>query len=325
MTEPLGIRVRRVAHALTEASAWRMATFLIRDTRERSAVRADMPDIPVPGGYAEDVPVFPVTLPDTFPRLIFQTWKSKSTLPSNYRYWRQTFVDHNPECRVLLWDDADNRAFIADRYPWALPLYDGYPREIFRADAVRFFFLFEFGGMYADMDTECLRPILPSASSGEVVLCRMGGDASFAHSIPNAIMASHSGQLFWLFAIAHMFEAAERIVGDEARLAAGPEALTGPVLLKNAYDAFMALDEAGVRTAAAPLIAKLDERQRERMRYSRPVLLPSSTWYPVDWTNLFQKRLSNRLRDDRRMLPHEVAARLFPHSATVTYWGHSWQ
>ncbi|MEG8020895.1 glycosyltransferase family 32 protein [Sphingomonas aerolata] len=184
--------------------------------------------------------------------MIFQTWKSRSVIPGNYRHWRQTFVDTNPDCRVLLWDDADNRAFIADRFAWALPVYDSYPQEIFRADAVRFFFLLEFGGLYADMDTECLRPIRPSASTGAVVLCRMGGNPDFAHAIPNAIMASRPSQIFWLFAIHCMIEAAEHIPDAAARIAAGPETMTGPVLLKQAYDAFVALDEAAVMALLAP-------------------------------------------------------------------------
>ena len=324
MAEPFVMRLRRILHSLTEESAIRMARFLISDLRARSEIVPEMAELPISGGYSEDLPRLNAMPSDALPPVIFQTWKSKSVVPSNYRYWRQTFVDHNPDFTVLLWDDHDNRAFIADRFPWALPLYDSYPREIFRADAVRFFFLLEFGGMYSDMDTECLRPILPSAASGEVVLCRMGGDPTFPHSIPNAIMASHSGQIFWLFAISKLFEAAARIPDAESRAAAGPEALTGPVLLKNTYDAFMALDEEGVRQAVASFVEKLDARQRARLRYSRPVLLPSNAWYPVDWTNLIQKQLSNRLRKDKRILPQHVAAKLFPHSAVVTYWSHSW-
>nr|WP_209568856.1 glycosyltransferase [Sphingomonas sp. PvP018] len=323
MAEPLSLRVKRVVHSLRDDSAWRIARFLRDDARDRAAVTPVVSDDPVAGSYRNDVVTLDDADPDDFPPVIFQTWKSRSVIPGNYRHWRQTFVDTNPDCRVLLWDDADNRAFIADRFAWALPVYDSYPQEIFRADAVRFFFLLEFGGLYADMDTECLRPIRPSASTGAVVLCRMGGNPDFAHAIPNAIMASRPSQIFWLFAIHCMIEAAERIPDAAARIAAGPETMTGPVLLKQAYDAFVALDEAAVMALLAPLLAKLTERQRTRLRYARPTLLDGRNWYPLDWTNMFHKRLCNRLRTDRRILPIEVGRTLFPDAAVVTYWSHS--
>jgi hypothetical protein len=39
---------------------------------------------------------------------------------------------------------------------------------------------------------------------------------------------------------------------------------------------------------------------------------------------MFHKRLCNRLRTDRRILPIEVGRTLFPDAAVVTYWSHSW-
>lgn len=320
MAEPTILRAKRVIHSLTEESAWRVSRFLQRDRRSLTAVIPTLSDDPVPGNYRKDVERIGAADPDRFPALIYQTWKSRSAIPANYRHWRQTFVDLNPDCQVLLWDDDDNRAFIAERFAWALPVYDGYPREIFRADAVRFFFLFEFGGLYADMDTECLQPIRPSATAGSVVLCRMGGNPHFAHALPNAVMASRPFQIFWLFAIKCMLDAA----ASPAAATSGPEDLTGPVLLKRAYDAFVRLDEAAVMAEIAPVLALLSERQRASLRYALPTVLPGRVWYPLDWTNLIHKRLCDRLRRDQRILPSAVGRTLFPHAAVVTYWSHSW-
>ena len=320
MAEPTILRAKRVIHSLTEESAWRVTRFLYRDRHDATAVIPAASEAPVPGNYREDVARMGTADPDSFPPLIYQTWKSRSVIPANYRHWRQTFVDLNPDCQVLLWDDADNRAFIADRFAWALPVYDSYRREIFRADAVRFFFLFEFGGLYADMDTECLRPIHPSATAGAVVLCRMGGNPHFAHALPNAVMASRPFQIFWLFAIKRMLDAA----ASPAAATSGPEALTGPVLLKQAHDAFVRLDEEAVMAELAPVLALLNERQRASLRYAQPTLLPGPVWYPLDWTNLIHKRLRDRLRKDQRILPASVGRTLFPHAAVVTYWSHSW-
>ena len=325
MADPLLLRTRRLVHSLTDESAWRIARFLRDDRRNPvAALPAVLPEpghTRVPGNYHDDVAALDAAAAaGGFPRVIFQTWKSRAIIPTNYRHWRQTFIDTNPDCRVVLWDDADNRAFIADRFAWALSVYDGYPQEIFRADAVRFFFLLEFGGLYADIDTECLRPVVPSAASGAVVLCRMGGNPDFEHSIPNAVMASHPFQVFWLFAIKRMVDAATL----RRSVPVGPEVLTGPVLLKQAHDAFVALDRTAMMAEIAPLLPLLSERQRQRLRYARPTVLDGRCWYPLDWTNLFHKRLCNRLRTDRRILPASIGRTLFPHAAMVTYWSHSW-
>ena len=51
-----------------------------------------------------------------------------------------------------LWTDKKAREFIADEYPWFLETFDGYPYPIQRADAIRYFVLHHFGGIYIDLD-----------------------------------------------------------------------------------------------------------------------------------------------------------------------------
>ena len=46
--------------------------------------------------------------------------------------------------------DADST-----RYPWFLETFDGYPYPIQRADAIRYFVLHHFGGIYIDLDDVC--------------------------------------------------------------------------------------------------------------------------------------------------------------------------
>lgn len=47
------------------------------------------------------------------------------------------------------------RDFISDEYPWFLETWDAYPMPIQRADAIRYFVLHHYGGIYLDMDTLC--------------------------------------------------------------------------------------------------------------------------------------------------------------------------
>lgn len=59
----------------------------------------------------------------------------------------------------MLWTDAGSREFIATQYPWFLDTFDNYTYNIERADAIRYFVLHHYGGIYVDLDIGCLRPM----------------------------------------------------------------------------------------------------------------------------------------------------------------------
>ncbi|MFE5947948.1 glycosyltransferase [Streptomyces sp. NPDC056480] len=92
------------------------------------------------------------------PHIIHQTWKS-AEVPPRWRAWVESWQRHHPSWEYRLWTDEDNRDFLHRHYPWFLPVYDGYPKGIMRADAIRYFLLDHFGGVYVDLDFECLRPL----------------------------------------------------------------------------------------------------------------------------------------------------------------------
>ena len=55
-----------------------------------------------------------------------------------------------------MWTDEKSLAFIAAEYPWFLDTFVGYSQPIQRADAIRYFVLAHFGGIYIDLDDVCL-------------------------------------------------------------------------------------------------------------------------------------------------------------------------
>lgn len=266
----------------------------------------------------------PVVLPDgdAIPPNIFQTWKTRDNLPSNYAYWSSTFSSLNPGHRHLIWDDYDNRDFVTQEFRWFLPYYDAYPKEIFRADIVRYLFLFKYGGLYVDMDTECLRPVQLDSYRGGIVLARMGQDTEFPHSIPNAIMASSPNQLFWLLVVAMAIELVElhSSLGDMADQR--PEKMTGPVLVKSAYDFYMVSRGESAVTKRA---ARVTKHVGDGALHGQAVLLSPETWYPIDWHNRVHAAFYKRFHARRELLTPAACRKLFPKSELVTYWTHSWE
>ncbi|CAL1535837.1 unnamed protein product [Lymnaea stagnalis] len=103
---------------------------------------------------------FPSNGSPKIPKIIHQTWKN-SNVPPEFVSWIKTWLQHNPDWEYWLWTDISSRQLIADLYPDFLDIYDGYPEPIRRADAFRYFVLYEFGGLYVDMDMEALDSLLP--------------------------------------------------------------------------------------------------------------------------------------------------------------------
>ena len=328
MPSQLAQKAWSIARALSQPSSIAIIRYRLLACRRRPQQRAydqlhsfDGSRDPEP--ILKELPLEP-TDSQAISKIIFQTWKSRVTVPAQYRYWRSTFLKYNPEFQFVLWDDDDNRNFIADQFSWFLPTYDSFPAPIFRADAVRPFFLFRYGGVYVDMDTECLQPLSSMPTSGDVVLGQMGPKLEAVNAIPNAIMASKPFQLFWLLVIALMIEKAES-AEVEALRKVGPEPVTGPVVLHEAFDLYRSESERSIRARAQPVIAKLPEHLSARLQVGRIELLGPDEWYPIDWTNPIHQRLLRRfLLKHKTVLGPADTRLLFPKSTLVTYWAHSW-
>ncbi|BEJ10863.1 hypothetical protein CspHIS471_0102850 [Cutaneotrichosporon sp. HIS471] len=93
---------------------------------------------------------------EKIPRIIHQTWKS-DVLPDK---WRKSFRECRegmPDYEYMLWTDELAVEFIKKHYPAQLHMYENYPHPIQRADAIRYFILHHFGGIYMDLDIGCRR------------------------------------------------------------------------------------------------------------------------------------------------------------------------
>lgn len=91
------------------------------------------------------------------PKLLHQSWKDKD-LPPKFQRWSQTCRRMNPDWEYVLWTDKDNLALVKKFLPWFKKPYRELTSEIYRADSVRNAYVGVFGGVYADLDTECTRP-----------------------------------------------------------------------------------------------------------------------------------------------------------------------
>ena len=105
----------------------------------------------------------------SIPKVIHQTWKS-SEIPAELGLLQESWKIHHPDWTYRLWTDEDNRQFLQAYYPWFLKTYDSYQDHICRVDAVRYFILMHYGGVFIDLDFECLRSLNELLLAREVVI-----------------------------------------------------------------------------------------------------------------------------------------------------------
>jgi alpha 1,6-mannosyltransferase len=94
-------------------------------------------------------------------------------------------------------NDTEASAFIRTFYGSAVAaIYDTFPVGVMRGDFWRYAILYAYGGIYADVDTECVRPL----SNWFPPLVRPGGNSespSFAQGVPGAPQQLRYAKLTW--------------------------------------------------------------------------------------------------------------------------------
>jgi len=92
------------------------------------------------------------------PRIIHQTWKNRD-VPQRFKEAQSSWRQIHPDWEYRFWTDEELEALVLERAPELVPVFVDYPDNIQRVDAARYVILREFGGLYADLDTICLKPL----------------------------------------------------------------------------------------------------------------------------------------------------------------------
>ena len=164
------------------------------------------------------------------PKLIHQTWKSADLPADASDTWRR--LGAGWEWR--LWTDADLLTLVRDHYPHLEPLYLSYPNNVQRADLGRYMVLDRYGGIYADLDTECLTS--PDALTQEQRVVLSEEPLEHVHHVLaygldrlyfNGVMAGPARHPFW----AHLIGLVQRCAHSlhDVLESTGPAVLTGAV------------------------------------------------------------------------------------------------
>jgi mannosyltransferase OCH1-like enzyme len=189
------------------------------------------------------------------PRIIHQSWKVEQ-VPDRWLGFQQSWRKNHPDYEYRFWTDEANRAFVAQTFPELLPVYDGYRHPISRADLARYLVVCHFGGIYADLDCEALKPLDDLIAGHELIFGLEPpshvnnpelSSRGLTRVVCNAIFAAVPRHPFWQ----HLFPMLIASRGESNVLEAA-----GPYVLTRACDSY---------------------RHPEQM-----TILPSDVLYPLD-------------------------------------------
>jgi mannosyltransferase OCH1-like enzyme len=234
------------------------------------------------------------------PRLLSQTWKSPD-LPPAAEAFRRGWRALNADLDYRFYDDAASREVVAEMFPGLLAAYDALPAPVMRADVFRYAVIYRDGGIYADIDMECLRPIGPLLSMGECLVsveARLGrtrrrelgyaGDTQIA----NCIFAAAPGHPLFRRAVEQAF-ALFASAGPKAALSV--EDLTGPRMLTRLLSA-----ERFEGITILPQIALMAPLEYPNVwplnRYMYARHRTFGTWKGANWPASLKRRIIERNR-----------------------------
>jgi len=129
------------------------------------------------------------------PRIIHQIYEDPAGPPANLLNIAETWKENHPGWEYLFWNRQKINDFLESTCPDFLDYYRAYPFNVQRWDAIRYLILYHIGGMYIDLDYECIRPfdVLLTGST-----CCMGMEPTLHNLsyynkpllVGNALMAS---------------------------------------------------------------------------------------------------------------------------------------
>lgn len=227
------------------------------------------------------------------PQILHQTWKTDS-IPEQFQAWTESWSRHNPGWTRMFWNDRTLLEFVGEHYPDFLPTFCSYRVGVQRADAGRYLLLHHFGGVYADIDCECVAPFAPIMAEDRIVLCREPeshfADQAAFRGLPyllfNGTMASPPGHPFWLHLLSFL---------PDLRRAKEAIDATGPAVLTSAQLSFP--DQASLVIHPSHLFTPLDRDGRPGGKAGdRAETLSVHHWAGTWWTPRPKESLWNAIR-----------------------------
>ncbi|WP_165045637.1 glycosyltransferase family 32 protein [Dysgonomonas sp. ZJ709] len=208
------------------------------------------------------------------PRMIHHIYEDPAGPPKNLLVIANTWKEKHPDWEYRFWNRQMIHDFLESKCPDFLEYYYSYPFNVQRWDAIRYLILYYIGGLYVDLDYECIQSldVLLTDSS-----CCMGMEPPVHKNsinllpIGNALMASVPKHPYMAAIIDDMKTNffVDYQQGDTHQILA----TTGPLMVARVYDQYKA--KKNVTLLPADLISPLSMQEVLMLRsgHARPCVL----------------------------------------------------
>lgn len=97
---------------------------------------------------------------DRIPKKIHQIWfQGEDQIPSKHTHKINSWKSFQPNYDYQCWDEYDIRKLLMNYYPWFLNQWESYKYMHQKIDTAKYFILDNEGGVYIDIDVECVKSI----------------------------------------------------------------------------------------------------------------------------------------------------------------------
>ena len=173
------------------------------------------------------------------PKIIHQLWEGPP-LSDFFNKLVETWKKYHPDWKYEFWNGDRMKDFVVSNYPQMADVLFKYKYNIQRWDLIRYLILHKLGGMYIDIDYECLESFDKHIINNDN--CYFGMEPEnhriiFGKKIyfSNSLMVTPPGHSFFEYVISHLQTASVRYTENQLFDVLSS---TGPLMLTNLYEEF---------------------------------------------------------------------------------------
>jgi len=137
------------------------------------------------------------------PAIIHQTWES-TRIPTAFVPWMKSWAAAYQEWHYVFWTPDGAQAMISTKFPVESLSYSSYPLKLQKLDARRYFVMYEYGGIFVDLDMESLRGMDDTLKPYSCVLAQhpiKSVDNRVTYVIANNFLACRPHHPFYKFVL----------------------------------------------------------------------------------------------------------------------------
>lgn len=235
------------------------------------------------------------------PKIVHHIYKEDiSSGPWPNPVWEQSFLAWKaffpePEFKYMFWSDEKVANLIEHKCPTHFAAFTSENRSIVRSDFSRYCILWNFGGIYADLDYEPLQQFYADLKPGRVNLIESPYPSE---TYQNSLMASPPHHPYWakLMQLAHL-----TLVARNVLLAAGPQLLEMLPMTHEASTVHaLSCNEFQRATHSTELSSK------KSCRLFKPDDIRDETLKGIHWGTVSYWNLFDNKPEDKSKLPREL-------------------